>query len=88
MRKYVYRLVEKGLIEIEHTVIRRRDGTTRNGNLMYTILPMENAVACYQRRQLEELELAAATQSAKQKARELMEAQPETTLQFRFAEDL
>lgn len=88
VRKYIYRLVEKGLIEIEHTVIRRRDGTTRNGNLMYTILPIENAVACYQRRQLEELELAAAAQSTKQKARELMEAQPETTLQLRFAEDL
>ena len=88
VRKYVYRLVEKGLIDIEHTVIRRRDGTTRTGNLMYTILPIENAVACYQRRQLEELEFAAATQSAKQKARELMEAQPETTLQLRFVEEL
>ncbi|MDD5980610.1 MAG: helix-turn-helix domain-containing protein [Clostridium sp.] len=88
VRKYVYRLVEKGLIEIEHTVIRRRDGTTRNGNLMYTILPIENAVACYQKRQLEELELAAKTQSVKQKARELMEAQPETTLQLSFVEDL
>ena len=53
VRKYVYRLVEKGLIDIEHTIIRRRDGTTRNGNLMYTILPIENAVASYQRRQLE-----------------------------------
>lgn len=88
VRKYVYRLVEKGLIEIEHTVIRRRDGTTRNGNLMYTILPIENAVVCYQRRQLEELEFAAAAQSAKQKAREMMEAQPETTLQLSFVEDL
>ena len=88
VRKYVYRLVEKGLIDIEHTIIRRRDGTTRNGNLMYTILPIENAVASYQRRQLEELEFAAATQSAKQKAREMMEAQPETTLQLSFVEDL
>ncbi|MGN1025126.1 MAG: helix-turn-helix domain-containing protein [Faecousia sp.] len=88
VRKYVYRLVEKGLIDIDHTSIRRRDGTTRNGNLMYTILPIENAVACYQRRQLEELEFAAATQSAKQKARELMEAQPETMLQLRFVEGL
>lgn len=88
VRKYVYRLVEKGLIDIEHTVIRRRDGTTRNGNLMYTILPIENAVASYQRRQLEELEFAAATQSAKQKARELMEAQPETTLKVSFSGEL
>lgn len=88
VRKYVYRLVEKGLIDIEHTIIRRRDGTCRNGNLMYTLLPIENAVDCYQRRQLEELEFAAATQSAKQKAREMMEAQPETTLQLSFVEDL
>lgn len=88
VRKYVYRLVEKGLIDIEHTIIRRRDGTTRNGNLMYTILPIENAVACYQRHQLEELEFAAAAQSAKQKARELMEAQPETTLKVSFSGEL
>ena len=60
----------------------------RNGNLMYTLLPIENAVDCYQRRQLEELEFASATQSAKQKAREMMEAQPETTLQLSFVEDL
>lgn len=88
VRKYVYRLVEKGLIDIEHTIIRRRDGTTRNGNLMYTILPIENAVACYQRHQLEELEFAAAAQSAKQKVRELMEAQPETTLKVSFSGEL
>ena len=88
VRKYVYRLVEKGLIDIEHTIIRRRDGTTRNGNLMYTLLPIENAVDCYQRRQLEELAHAAAAQSAKQKALEMMEAQPETTLQLSFVEDL
>ena len=88
VRKYVYRLVEKGLIDIEHTIIRRRDGTCRNGNLMYTLLPIENAVDCYQRRQLEELAHAAAAQSAKQKALEMMEAQPETTLQLSFVEDL
>ena len=88
VRKYVYRLVEKGLIDIEHTIIRRRDGTCRNGNLMYTLLPIENAVDCYQRRQLEELSLAAAAQSTKKKAREMMEAQPETTLQLSFVEDL
>ena len=88
VRKYVYRLVEKGLIDIEHTIIRRRDGTSRNGNLMYTLLPIENAVDCYQRRQLEELAHAAAAQSAKQKALEMMEAQPETTLQLSFVEDL
>ena len=88
VRKYVYRLVEKGLIDIEHTIIRRRDGTCRNGNLMYTLLPIENAVDCYQRRQLEELAHAAAAQSAKQKALEMMEAQPETTLQLSFVEGL
>lgn len=88
VRKYVYRLVEKGLIEIEHTVIRRRDGTSRNGNLMYTILPIENAVACYQRRQLEELEFAAAAQSAKQKAQEIIETQPEAKLKVSFSGEL
>ena len=55
---------------------------------MYTFLPIENAVACYQRRQLEELEFAAAAQSAKQKAQEIIETQPEAKLKVSFSGEL
>ena len=39
--KYVRMLEEKELIETEHTVVEHRDGTLKNGNLMYKILPIK-----------------------------------------------
>ena len=40
------------LIETEHTVVEHRDGTLKNGNLMYKILPIKQAVDAFHRRQL------------------------------------
>ena len=50
--KYVRLLEEKELIETEHTVVEHRDGTLKNGNLMYKILPSKQAVDAFHRRQL------------------------------------
>ena len=50
--KYVRLLEEKELIETEHTVVEHHDGTLRNGNLMYKILPIKQAVDAFHRRQL------------------------------------
>ena len=50
--KYVRMLEEKELIETEHTVVEHRDGTLRNGNLMYKMLPIKQAVDAFHRRQL------------------------------------
>jgi len=50
--KYVRVLEEKELIETEHTVVEHRDGTFRNGNLMYKMLPIKQAVDAFHRRQL------------------------------------
>ena len=50
--KYVRVLEEKELIETEHTVVEHRDGTLRNGNLMYKMLPIKRAVDAFHRRQL------------------------------------
>ena len=50
--KYVRMLEEKELIETEHTVVEHRDGTRRNGNLMYKMLPIKQAVDAFHRRQL------------------------------------
>lgn len=50
--KYVRMLEEKELIETEHTVVEHRDGTLKNGNLMYKILPIKQAVDAFHRRQL------------------------------------
>ena len=50
--KYVRMLEEKELIETEHTVVEHHDGTLKNGNLMYKILPIKQAVDAFHRRQL------------------------------------
>ena len=42
--KYVENLYEKRLIEVENTYIFSKDGKKLNGNLLYTILPINIAV--------------------------------------------
>ena len=51
--KYVRQLEEKGLIRT------LKDGRRRNGSLLYTILPPEQAVEQFNRRQLAKAEAAA-----------------------------
>ena len=50
--KYVRLLEEKELIETEHTVVEHHDGSLRNGNLMFRILPIKQAIDAFHRRQL------------------------------------
>ena len=44
VRKYVAGLIDKKLITAEPTKMRSIDGRKRNGSLLYTILPIEEAV--------------------------------------------
>lgn len=44
VRSYVDKLCEKQLIEVEYTYVFTKDGEKRNGNLMYTILPIQEAI--------------------------------------------
>ncbi len=55
--KYVRRLEEKKLICTEPTDIHTEKGVKRNGNLLYTILPIEQAKEHFYRQQLERAEL-------------------------------
>ena len=57
--KYVRQLEEKGLIRTEHTTVTLKDGRRRNGSLLYTILPPEQAVEQFNRQQLAKAEAAA-----------------------------
>lgn len=50
--KYVRSLEEKGLIRTEPTVVRSKDGRLLNGNLLYTICPIQAAVEAFYERQL------------------------------------
>lgn len=57
--KYVRGLEEKGLIRTEPTMVRSKDGRPINGNLLYTIRPIQAAIELFYERQLTELEMAA-----------------------------
>ena len=52
VRKYITRLEDKCLIETLPTTVWMLDGTARNGTLLYTILPIHEAVNCHLERQL------------------------------------
>lgn len=47
VQKYVRSLENKHLISTEYTAITTKDGRTRNGSLLYTILPMKDALQYY-----------------------------------------
>lgn len=53
--KYVQLLVDKELISTEPTSIFTKDNKKFNGNLLYTILPIEQAKQFFYKRQLEDL---------------------------------
>ena len=50
--KYVQELVEMGLVSTEPTKVTTKDGQRWNGNLKYTLLPIESAVELFHERQL------------------------------------
>ena len=54
--KYVRSLEEKDLIRTEPTMIRSKDGRPLNGNLLYTILPIQDAINHSYERQMVKLE--------------------------------
>ena len=55
--KYIGKLVDKGLIRADYTSVITRDGKKRNGNLLYTILPIQEVIDRCVQRKLDELEL-------------------------------
>ena len=64
VRKYVYQLGERELIEIEPTMVMTRAGEKRNGSLRYTIRPFQDVLEAHRRRQLNQLEVQTARQRA------------------------
>ena len=52
VKKYVDALVEKQLIYVEQTKVHTKDGGLRNGNLLYTIRPLEAALEYHLNQQL------------------------------------
>jgi hypothetical protein len=71
VKKYVDGLRDKGLIATEPTTKTAKDGTVLNGNLLYTILPVDEAVRAYNEAQL----YLANIESERQKIRQLKQKQ-------------
>lgn len=69
--KYVRRLEERELISTEPTAIRNSKGMKFNGNLLYTILPIEHAKQYFYKRQLESLDQAIAEDSQRKRIEKL-----------------
>ena len=51
VQKYVNALKDKGLIETKSTTVELKTGVIRNGNLEFTILPIQLALELYNERQ-------------------------------------
>ena len=57
VRKYVTALEEKGLIETQPTSVITKDGIKRNGSLLYTIKPIQDAVNSFNAEQIRKFEI-------------------------------
>ena len=68
VKTYVDGLRDKGLIKTEPTTKTAKDGTVLNGNLLYTILPIENAIREYNERQNYLSEIESRRQKIRQRA--------------------
>ena len=70
VRKYIRQLEERGLITTEPTEVLTKSSGRRNGNLLFTLRPIQEVIDEYYDRQLEELELATERQRVAKLLRE------------------
>ncbi len=78
--KYVRSLEAKRLIRTEPTMVRSKDDRPLNGNLLYTIRPIQAAVELFYERQFQQLEEDAARQRAAERLAELARESPQNAL--------
>lgn len=69
--KYVRQLEERELIATEPTAVHTSQGKKLNGNLLYTILPIEQAKEHFYKRQLENLDRAIAEDKQRKRIEKL-----------------
>lgn len=69
--KYVQLLIDKELIATESTNVFTKSGKKLNGNLLYTILPIEQAKKCFYDRQLENIDRMVAEEKQKKRIEKL-----------------
>lgn len=67
VKKYVEGLVEKQLIYTEPTSVPTKDGNVRNGNLLYTIRPLDNAREYHVEQQMKVFDQQCLSEARKQR---------------------
>ena len=85
--KYVRSLEEKDLIRTEPTMIRSKDGRPLNGNLLYTIRPIQAAMESFYERQFRQLDEDAARQRAAERLAKSARRSPQNALCAPFGEE-
>ena len=70
VRKYIRQLEERGLIVTEPTKVITKHSGRRNGNLLFTLRPIQEVIDQYYDRQMDELELATERQRVAKLLRE------------------
>ena len=78
VRNYVDKLCEKQLIEVEYTYVYTKDGEKRNGNLMYTIRPIQEAINYDLEKQFERNAIEIKKAELEKRFEEYMETKNET----------
>ena len=77
-KTYVDKLCEKQLITVEYTYIFTKDGKKRNGSLMYTIRPIQEAINYDVAKQFERNALAAKKAELEKKFQKYMDSKTES----------
>ena len=78
VKTYVDKLCEKQLITVEYTYIFTKDGKKRNGSLMYTIRPIQEAINYDFKKQLERNALVTKKAELKKKFQKYMDSKTES----------
>ena len=78
VRKYVAELVERGLIQAEHTSIITQDGRKQNGSLLYTLLPIQFSIQQFYEQKLAKLDAECEQERIRKRLEAFQLAQQET----------
>ena len=78
VKTYVDKLCEKQLIEVEYTYVYTKNGKKQNGNLMYTIRPIQEAINYDLEKQFERNALEIKKTELEKKFQEYMESKNES----------
>ena len=78
VKTYVDKLCEKQLIEVEYTYVYTKNGKKQNGNLMYTIRPIQEAINYNLEKQFERNALEIKKAELEKKFQKYMESKDET----------